>query len=269
MMNTAFRKRMFVVCLSTAMLGLAAASAKATTIFTNLGTGGSFSNTSFFAVGNFKGEGNNLASGMLFMPLTTANLTDAVLALGNLAGDNNTLTVDLESDNSGQPGAILATFTQQGTIAPSSSPGLVTFDCSGTCPTLTSGTAYWLVATETDPNSSQGWFFSNSDVGTVVTNNSGSATGPWQQTFSGQTISAFQVDGAPVTTTATPEPASLLLFGTGLLGAAILMRRREKHRAAGESAPPAARSMHSYTGANMENRGWRTHRSVHAVCVTR
>ncbi|MGH9450848.1 MAG: choice-of-anchor R domain-containing protein [Terriglobia bacterium] len=231
MMNTGFRKKMFVVCLSAFVLGLAAAGAKADTIFTNLGTGGTFNTSYSYTAGgaNYSGQ----ALGMQFTASATADLTDAMLALGFVQTSNSPITVYLESDSSGNPGSTLATLTQQGTIPSFLSPALVTFDCSAACPTLDSGTAYWLVAVETDPNSQQQWSLSTADTGTTAVNTSTSATGPWS-VHPEDKISAFDVNGTPVTTTATPEPASLLLFGTGLLGAAILVRRREKHRAAGE-----------------------------------
>lgn len=205
--------------IAVACLGVSAGTAHAETIFTNLGPGGTFSTGVAQVVA--ASSDNGQVDGMSFTAGTTGDLTDAMLGVGHFGFDNAALTVDVESDDSGQPGAILATLAQQGTIPPDLSPGLVTFDCSGACPQLASGTPYWLVAVDTAPAKSvQSWFFSNNDVGTAAFNFSASATGPWTiQT--GQDISAFEIDGTTPTT--VPEPASWLLFATGLLGLGTLL----------------------------------------------
>jgi len=85
---------------------------------------------------------------------------------------------------------------------------------------LIAGTTYFLVANGLN-SSSAGWQFSLSDVGPFYFNESGSATGPWTSTNS--QISAFEVDGTPVT---TREPSSLFLVGAGLLGLVVIGRSK-------------------------------------------
>ncbi|MGH9444403.1 MAG: choice-of-anchor R domain-containing protein [Terriglobia bacterium] len=206
-----------------AVLGCCLVSAAhASTIFTNLSTpGGTFNTSTAF---NVTGTGwGGRADAMPFTAGATADLTDAILALGHDIGSNDAITVDLESDGSdGLPGAILATLTQQGAIPSAGSPGLVTFDCSASCPLLNDGTTYWLVAAETNPSTYQSWFFStNSDTGAYAGNSSASATGPWSAATT-TSDAAFEIDGTPA---AAPEPSSVVLLGVVLLGFLVVGRR--------------------------------------------
>lgn len=173
------------------------------------------------------------------MPFTagvTARLATAVLALGDLTSPgftSNPLTLDLESTSNVTnlpSGIILASLTQQGAIiiSPSGalSSGLVTFDYSGAPLQLTQGARYWLVALQTG-GTNTGWFWSvNGDSAVTAFNFSGSADPPsWDASTSDNILAAFEVDGTSATT-ASPEPTSLLLLGTGLLGLALVVRRR-------------------------------------------
>lgn len=213
-----------------AIFAVGAARATTITVFSNFSGTPLFNQTSryFISGSNFA----NFAEAMPFTAGSTADLADAVLALENFQPTTNSpITLDLESNSSGVPGAILATLTQQGTIPPSTSPGLVTFDYSGASVELTSGTSYWLVATETDANSSQGWSFSNSDTGTFAFNLSGSATGPWT-TSSDTNLSAFEVDGS-TPTAAAAEPGTLSILAVDLLGGLGVLFWVERRRSAG------------------------------------
>lgn len=199
------------------------------TVFTNTA---SFSQYESSGIGDYAGAGD-VVWAMPFTAASTANLADAMLALGNYSGSNTPITLDLESDASGTPGTLLATLTQQGTIPQYFSPGLVTFDYNGPPLLLTSGTAYWLVALETDPNSQQAWFLSNGSMGIDAVNYNGSATGPWiagcpPGQGCSDSLNAFQVDGSTLPiTTPVPEPPSLSFLGLVLMTfAAIVIRRR-------------------------------------------
>ncbi len=166
---------------------------------------------------------------MVAAPFTagaSATLSDVVLALGHYgATANDPITVALLSNSSGQPGTVLATLKQQGTIPPgNSSGGLVTFTC-GTCTQLAEGTAYWLAAFETTQNVEQFWYLSFlGGRGSVLYNDAGSLTGPWTSATP-NTITAFQVNGSSPFPT-IPEPASVLLAAAGLIGLGALRRCR-------------------------------------------
>jgi len=186
-------------------------------LYTTLGPNGEYDTASGYFV-----DGSNYFNQVLalpFSPNATENMVDAVLPLGNYAGNNNPINLYLESDNGGVPGSVLATLTQQGTIQPFSSGGsLITFTCNG-CGTVNSGTTYWIVGKETDPNTEQAWMFSYLDQqGPLAFNQVGSENGPWNQ-FTG-TISGMRIDGA------VPEPGTLVMLGSGIVAAAAGLRRK-------------------------------------------
>jgi hypothetical protein len=188
-------------------------------LYTTLGPNGEYDTGSGYFV-----DGSNYFNQVIAMPFTpnkSENVSDAVLALGNYAGGNNAVSLYLESDASGQPGSILATFSQQGVIPPfSSGGGLVTFgSCTGTCGVTTSN-QYWIVAQEKDPGTEQAWMFAYQDqTGNGAFNQLGSATGPWS--LFNSTIVGFRVDGSSV-----PEPGTLVMLGSGVLAAAGVIRRK-------------------------------------------
>jgi hypothetical protein len=222
------------------LLSTASARADTTTLFTTLSGSPPF-NLEAAAVG--VDGGVDVAWADQFIAGSTADLSDAILALGNYnqevlgTGTNSPITVDLESDANGLPGSILATLTQQGTIPQYTSPGLVTFDYSGTPVQLTSGATYWLVALETDPNSLQAWFLSNAASGLDAVNYNGSAAGPWTAGCPpgpgcSDGLHAFQVDGTTLPSlppvTPVPEPASVFLLGLLLTTSAAIVLRRSR-----------------------------------------
>jgi len=188
-------------------------------LYTTLGPGSSYdgSNGIFVDGSNY----NNVVAANPFTLGAGATVADAVLALGNYQGNNNPVTLYIESDNGGVPGSIIATLSQAGTILPfgnGSGGGLVTFNCSGAQCALGAG-SYWLVAWEKDPNTQQVWDFTYQDQqGNFAFNQLGSPTGPWTQDFYYQ--NAFQIDGVAT------EPGTLLVLIPGLFAAGYSLRRR-------------------------------------------
>ena len=135
-------------------------------MYTTLGPGGEYDTANGYFV-----DGSNFFNQVIASPFTvsqTATLTNAMLALGNFAGNNNPINVFVETDAGGVPGSIIGSLTQQGTIQPFVTGGsLVNFVCT-TCPVLDAGTGYWLVAQESDPNTEQTWMFAFNDARTTL-----------------------------------------------------------------------------------------------------
>jgi hypothetical protein len=188
--------------------------ARAISLYSTLGPSGEFDAANGYFV-----DGSNFFNQVIASPFsvsTTATLTDALLGLGNYAGNNNPVTLFVESDAGGVPGAILTTLTQVGAIPPFGTNSLTRFT-SGASYMLTEGVEYWLVTGEIDPGTEQLWNFAfNDETNNDAFNQAGSSTGPWNQFFG--TDVAFQING----TTSVPESgSSFLLLGAGLLAVGV------------------------------------------------
>ncbi len=215
-MNSVLRKiGVFVVAVLMGAMICSVSASAGSVLYTTLGPGGAYDTSGglFVDGANF----NNEVIGNQFTLSAGGFVSDAMLALAFVQGNNSPVSVYIETNNGGVPGSIITQLTQVGTISPAG--GLVTFTCSGAACGLAPG-QYWIVAQQPDPNAQHGWYYSYNDQpgepGYIAANLIGSPTGPWgQYDFAEE---AFQLD--------TPEPATLLVLIPGLLGMGYGLRRK-------------------------------------------
>jgi len=161
-----------------------------------------------------------------FTPTANFTLTDAQVLVSKTSGSDPDFNVYLDSNTGGKPGSVIEQIGF-GVAATADYPGsLITANSIATPITLTSGTEYWLVLRPADSGSFVGW------------SDGGSPSVPFAYSPDGGTdwntataSDQFQIDGTPITATATPEPSSLPLASLGVLGLLIAARRAVKQRA--------------------------------------
>jgi hypothetical protein len=194
---------------------------RADTLFSSFGPGQSYQPKSWVDVGGV-GLGNQVVA-FPFVSSETALLESVDAALYNV-GPSFALSIWTNNSN-GQPGNAIDPLDQ---IASFPGPGVASFGCGtnpATCPILQAGQTYWLVA-QTDPSALTYFFFSPTDTGTWYYDETGNAGGPWTVATLSDSIGAFDVNGLAQATAPTPEPGSLVLLGSGVLGLLVVGRRR-------------------------------------------
>jgi hypothetical protein len=149
------------------------------------------------------------------------NLADVKLLLEGAPTSPGSFTAAVYSDSSTAPGALLYTIGTLSDSALSSSLSVVDFTLASP-DYLAANTRYWLVLNTTNNSSAEwGWSFDQSALG-VAGEYFGHGTSVYPNTASGP----YQMELS--SSSAVPEPTTMLLLGLGLIGVAGVRRKFQK-----------------------------------------